>query len=259
MAARKMKIEFGLIGVACRRESAVDTPVELKPLCIGQKDEGPHAPMPLKQDPSYCVECGEVDRTTLVRGHGSGQAWTVLSDEQVEALAKTKVEFGEHTTLRLVAHPAAEFLTATETGESVYYVTPEPTDGDHYALLVALIERHPELAFTGLLSLSTGGKAKLWLLRVVDGVLVLEHRVREQSRKPAPEVAGEVNEKLLAMVEGALEHFTEPYRTDDYEDHYETALRTALGAATTTEGATSVAKPTDEDLMAKLAALGGAK
>jgi len=259
MAARKMKIEFGLMNLACRRESAVETQVELKNLCVGQEGKDAHGPTPLKQDPSYCPTCGEVDKDLIVKGHGSGSSWTVLTAEQAAALAEQKVEFGEHTSLKLVAHPAGEFLGATETGGAVYYVWPEPTDVDHYALLTRLIGSHPELAFTGLLSLSTGGRAKLWLLRVRDNVLVLEERVREQAKKPAPVVEGEVNEKLLAMMEGALEAFTEPYDAEGYEDRYETAVKAAVEAGVHVEGdaATVVAKPSDEDLMAKLAALGG--
>jgi non-homologous end joining protein Ku len=255
-----MRIEFGLIGIACRRESAVESPPELKNLCVGQEGKEAHGPTPLKQDPSYCVTCGPVEKDRLVKGHGSGTTWTVLSTEEVDALSEVKAEFGEHVSLKLVAHPAAEFLTATETGENVYYVTPEPTDVDHYALLAALVAKHPELAFTGLLSLSTGGKAKLWLLRSVEGVLILEQRVPETSRKPAPAVTGTVNEALLAMVEGALaEHFVTEYSAEAYEDRYTTALTAALGAGTATDSATPVAKTTDDELMAKLAALGGAK
>jgi non-homologous end joining protein Ku len=258
MAQRKMKIEFGLINLDCRRESAATSTVELKNLCTGQEGKDAHGPMPLKQDPSYCTACGVVDKDRIVKGHGSGSSWTVLTAEAVAALSEQKVEFGEHVSLKIVAHPAGEFLGATETGEGVYYVTPEPVDINHYALLTKLIEKHPELAFTGLLSLSTG-RAKLWLLRVREGVLVLEERVREQSMKPTPTVEGEVNEKLLAMVEGSLEHFIAPYDAEEYEDRYETAVLGAIGAGQTIEGegATVVAKATDDDLMAKFAALGG--
>lgn len=262
MAARKMKISFGLMSLDCRRESAREAEVELKPLCIGQAGHDAHPASPLKQDPSYCTACGpdvEVDRATLVRGHGSGTTWTVLTAEQVAALAVSKTEFSEHTSLKLVAHPAGEFLGATETGESVYYVTPEPADVDHYALLVRLIDQHSELAFTGLLSLSNGGKAKLFWLRTREGVLVLEQRTREQSMKPTPAVEGSVNEKLLAMMEGALEAFVEPYSADDYEDRYATAVSQALGAGVDTETGTPVAKSSDEDLMTKLAALASTK
>lgn len=260
MAALKMKIEFGLMNLACRREGAVEEGVKLKNLCIGP-EKNAHDPSPLKQDPSYCPVCGPVSEAgRVVRGHGSKDTWTVLSTEQVEALNDQKQEFAERESLKLVAHPAAEFLTATAPGAGVYYVTPEPTEADRYALLVRLIERHPELTFAGLLSISKGGKAKLWSLTVREGVLVLTERVREQALKPAPVVAGEPNEKLLAMVEGALDAFTTPYSAEDYEDRYEAAVREAVasGEAVTSEGATSVAS-TDEELMSKLAALGGEK
>lgn len=253
-AARKLRIEFGLMNLSCRREGAVETTVELKNLCIGAEGNA-HDPMPLKQNPSFCPTCAE---GRVVKGHGSKDSWTILTSEQVEALQNNKQEFSEHQSLKLVAHPAADFLTATAPGEGVYYVTPEPNEADHYALLVSLIQRHPELTFAGLLSLSTGGKAKLWALTVREGVLVLTERVREQALRPVPAPVGEVDEKLLAMVEGALEHFTTPYSAEDYEDRYEAAVREAVdaGEAVTSDGATPVAKVSTEELMAKLAALG---
>lgn len=263
MAARKMKIEFGLMNIDCRRESAVQTSVELKSLCVGQEGKDAHPPTPLKQDPSYCATCGPVDRDHLVKGHGSGTTWTVLSADQVSALSEKKHEFSEHTSLKIIAHQAGEFLAATTVGSHTYYVTPEATDAAHYALLVRLIEAHPELTFAGLLSLSTGGDAYLWSLRVHEGVLVLEERIRPEALKPAPQVEGEVNEQLLAMVETSLGMFIAPFDVSTYEDKYAAALNSALaeGQTVSTDSATPVVKQSDDDLMAKLAALnaGGVK
>lgn len=258
MAARKMQIDFGLMSLACRRESAVQAKTELKNLCVGQEGYEAHPPTPLKQDPSYCPGCGPIlDRGALVKGHGSGESWTIVSAEDQAALAEVKFTGSNSTSLSLVVHPAGEFLGATETGEAVYYVWPEESSADHYALLAKVIEAHPELAFAGLFSLSTGGENKLWLVRAREGVLILEQRTREQSLKPAPEVTGTVNDALLGMVEATLDKFVVPYDATAYEDAYETAVKAAVASGVTSDGATPVAKSSDEDLMAKLSALAG--
>lgn len=259
MAARKMTIEFGLMNLACRRESAVLADRKLTNLCTGQEGFEPHGPTPLRQDPSFCPTCGHVDRDTLVKGEGSGSTWAVLEAEAIEALSEKAVEFSEHTSLKLIVHPAEQFLAVTAPSGSVYYVTPEPTAADHYALLASVIGNHPELTFTGLLSLSTGGKAKLFALSVRDGVLVLEERVREQSLKPAPEVTGTINEALLGMVETTLDQFVIDYDPIAYEDKYATVLASVLASAevVSTDSATSVPTQGDADIMAKLAALKG--
>ena len=75
--------------------------------------------------------------------------------------------------------------------------------------------------------------------------------------KAAPEVTGTANEALLGMVEQTLSAFVVPYEAATYEDEYEKALRAAIDSGTTIEAGTSVAKGTDDDIMAKLSALAG--
>lgn len=254
MASRKMKVGFGLMNLACRREGAVQAATELKNLCVGQSGKDAHAPTALKQDPSKCPECGDVDRDTLVKGHGSAGAWTIVSAEDQAALEDVKFKGADSVTLNLVPHPSAEFLGRTDVGDGLYYVWPEKEAAEHYALLVKVIDSHPELAFVGLFALSAAGQNKLWHLRVREGVIVMEERTREQALKPLPDLPeGAVNEALLGMVEATLDKFVVPYDASAYEDAYETAVQAAVAAGTTPEG-TSVAA-SDADIMAKLAEL----
>lgn len=257
MAARKIKITFGLLTIEARRESATQSAATMSNLCQGQPGKAAHDPLPVKA-PRRCDGCGEItDPSALVKGVKSGSTYTIVDSEE---LATAKEEYaGQHKgEIKLVPHPASDFLTATAPGDKLDFITPEDAGGaDRYQLMVRLVASHPELAFAGLFTPMS--KTDLWMLQVRDGVLVMQNRVREQAIKAAPSVGGEVNEALYAMLDGSLDQFVVPYDPEAYEDRYAVAVAAMVAkgeqvSVDRAEVATSV-QMSDDELMAKLAKL----
>lgn len=258
MAARKIAVQYGLINIPARTESATTSRESLTNLCVGQPGHEAHDASPLKR-PSKCEVCGPIEDTSaLVKGRQDGDTYAIVTQEDV-AEAKESYAKDYLKRIELVTHPAEEFLAATGPGDTIAYLTPEDAAGaDHYQLLVRLIESHPELVFVGLHTPMSA--TSLYMVTVRDGVLVMSKRTRQQAMKAAPSVGGTVNEALYAMLEGALDSFVVPYDPAAYEDHYDVALRKMLDeadtvAASTTEATTPVATLSDDDIMAKLAKL----
>lgn len=264
MAARNVRIEFGLMTLAAKMEGAIDKPPSFSNLCQGQPGHEPHDPKPLKA-PRRCDDCGEItDTTVLVKGIRQGKTYTIVEQAEI-AEAKEKYTAEYKGALNLVPHPAREFLDATAPGESVHYLTPADKSGENvYQMLRRVVEEHPDVV---LVSLYTPVSAtSLYMLTVRNGVLVLEQRTRTQALKPAPSVGGEVtNEKLYKMLEGTVEAMLTPYNPDDYEDGYRNAIRdiaASRDAVTVSTGsgktAAVVASDTEETLLAKLRLVAGA-
>lgn len=259
MASRNLSLQFGLISLAVKSEVAVEKATPMSNLCVGQPGKDEHEATPVKA-PRVCESCGPiVDNTALVKGVKQGKAYTLVSQEEV-AEAKESYASDHKGVVNLVPHPAQQFLGDTAPGDTLHYLTPADTNGaGHYQLLVKLVESHPELAFASLYTpVSATG---LYMVRVREGVLVLEKRVRSQAMKATPSVGGEVNDGLYAMLEAALPTFVADYDAEAYEDKYQSALAEMLAkgeqvAITSTEGdATPVAAVSDADLMSKLKAL----
>lgn len=257
MAARKITLQFGLVTVAANMETAVDKPVSMSNLCVGQPGHAEHDPVPLKM-PKTCAECGEVtDIHALVKGVKSGQTYTLVNpDDLVDAKAKFTAQY--KGAINVVPHPADEFMALTGQGESLHYLTPADAGGaGHYQLLVRLVEQHPELAFAGLFTPMSA--TSLYVLRVRQGVLMLEQRTREQAMRPVPSVGGDVNDALYAMLESVLPSLITQYDAAAYEDTYRLAVDTMLASgqqvAVAADAPAAPVAPSDADLMAKLQAL----
>lgn len=260
MAQRNLMLKFGLIAIPCKTETAIEAEIAMSNLCVGQPGHEPHEATPVKA-PTTCEACGPItDRTALVKGVKAGQTYTLINQEDVAA---KKVEFAAEYkgVLDLIPHPADEFMAATAQGDTLHYVTPADAGGaDHYQLIVKLVQDHPELVFAGLHT--PVSKTGLYMLRVRDGVLVLESRTRGQAVKATPSVGGAVNDALYQMLEALLDQFVQPYDAEKYEDRYKAAMEKMLAESSdvvTAAGkeATPVATVTDEDLMTKLRALKG--
>ena len=262
MAGRKITLALGLVSVDCMSNSAVEKPEEPKNLCVGQPGKRAHDPSP-STAPATCTVCGPItDRGALVKGFKQGDAFAIVSQEDVaEAKESYAKEF--KGTMTLVPHPAQQFLGETMPGDTLNYLTPRDANhADRYQLLVKLVESHPEYVFAGLYTPTS--KTALFMLRVKDGVLVMEKRTRTQNVKPAPSVGGTANDMLFAQLDGMLGMFVTDYDPDAYEDRYETALAEIVAKAEQVapigETATQapVVKMSDEDLITKLQALQGA-
>lgn len=252
-------LAFGLMSVTVKPDVAKISTPSLAYLCTGQPGHDEHAPSPRRQPP-VCEVCGPItDATVLKRGVKSGRTYTLVDGE---AAVEAKESYASTYTaaLSIVPHPAVDFLAETGQGDTVHYLTPtDASQADHYALLAKLIGEHPELAFVGLYTPSTA--TSLYHLTVRDGVIVMLKRTREQQMKPLPSVGGNVNGALYDMLDGTLGMFVTDYDPADYEDTYASTVidLIAAGESVSIEGATVAPTVSDDDLMAKLAALGAKK
>jgi non-homologous end joining protein Ku len=258
-----LTVQLGLVSVACKSEGAIDKPDDPKNLCVGQPGKPEHAPSP-SMAPATCGVCGPItDRGVLVKGFPSDNGYALVSQEDV-AEAKETYANEYKKKLNLVPHPAQQFLAETAPADGLNFLVPaDAGSADHYQLLVKLVESHPELVFA---SLHTPRSATaLFMLRVKDGVLMMEKRTRTQNLKPAPSVGGTLNEALFAQLDGMLPMFVADYDPAAYEDKYVSALADMIATAeqvSTTPGTTTAApvmKISDDELMVKLQALAGAK
>jgi non-homologous end joining protein Ku len=259
MALASITFQFGLVSFPAKLDKATETPVEMKNLCVGQPQQPPHDPTPLTA-PRVCASCGPiVDNTVIVKGIKQGTTYAITTQESV-AEAKIKNTDAYKGKVNLVPHPSSDFEAHTAPGKSLYFLTPDPAAADHYALMVRLVSSHPELSFVSLYTPRSA--AGLYRVVVRDGVLVLEERTRGQAIKAAPQISGTVNDALYGMLEGVLSTLVQPYDPATYEDQYAVAINrlavaaqdmVSLGKGPSAEAPAAVS--TDDDLMAKLAAL----
>jgi non-homologous end joining protein Ku len=255
-----LTLTFGLVSVPVKKQKATEAKTSNVNMCPGLPGHDPHDPIPVTA-PKTCQHCGPVgyeDYASLVKGVKNGNSYDVVTQEDV-AEVKDKFTKDYKGVINLIPHPAHEFLEQTGQGEQINYLTPDKGGEAHYALMAKLIESHPELAFVALHTPTSA--TSLFVVRAHNGVLVMEQRTRTQDLKPAPVVAGEVNEQLYAMLESFLPTQVTAYDPSAYEDKYATALK-ALAAASSVavsvrgEAATPATPiQSDDDLMAKFAAL----
>lgn len=264
MAAQKITLQLGLVSVACKSEGAIDKPEDPKNLCVGQPGKDEHAPSP-SMAPATCGVCGPItDRGALVKGFKQGDGTYAIVTQEDIAEAKEAYVKEYKGKLDLVPHPAQQFLNETAPGDTLNFITPADADSaDRYQLLVKLVESHPELVFASLYTPRSA--TSLYMLRVRDGVLLMEKRTRSQSLKATPSVGGTINELLYAQLDGLLPMFVADYDPAAYEDRYQSALNEMIANAEQVATAGTAATPapvvkiSDDELMAKLQALSGGK
>lgn len=262
MAGRKLAIQFGLLNIAARSEVAIEKQAseDMINVCVGQPGKEGHDALPLKA-PKSCTSCGLItDYAVLKKGVKQGRAYALVEQEDV---AEAKNDYAKlyKDVLNLIPHPAQQFLNDTAPGDTLHFLTPEDASGaNHYQLLVKLIESHPEYAFASLYTPVSA--TSLYMVRVREGVLVMEKRVRSQAVKATPSVGGEVSDVWYAALEGMLPTLVTDYDAEAYEDKFQTALAKMMAAAEQVliAGAdetkrTAPSLHTDADLLAKMQAL----
>lgn len=266
MATRAIKIHFSyaVVSFAARLEKATESaPVStMKNLCVGQPNRTPHpgTPTPITQ-PKTCAECGPiVDSSVIVKGIDLGGGNYSLTTQEKVAEAKTNATAQFKGKVNLVPHDAADYEADTAPGRNLYYVIPDATGEDSYRLLVEHISEHPEKAFVTMYTPSS--VAAPYQVKVRNGVLVMEERVRGQQMRAKPSVGGTANAQFKQMLDMSLDMLTQPYDPDAYEDTYAAAIakiaaespdQVSLGQAASTPTPTVV--QSDADLGAKLAEL----
>ena len=255
MAGRKVTLAFSVVSVPARLNKAVDDPVSLKTLCVGQAGLDAHDPLPITM-PRTCTTCGPITNPNmLVKGVPTDSGFAVVSADDVkEARADTSAQF--KGTMNLVPHDAEAFYAATGQGTSLQYVEPEDEkSAKHYHSLAAMIEAHPEYAFATLFT--PVSRAALFVARVREGVIVMEERVFNERLRPMPVIAGEADQAYVDVFETLLPTLVAPVDKDTYTDDYTKALAKIAESASdvvTVAGASGPA-PTvvgDDDLLAKL-------
>lgn len=253
MASSNITLALGLVTVTCKSEVATVSKTSLAYLCTGQPGHAEHPASP-RRAPYVCETCGPItDDKALKRGVKSGKTYTIV-DAEAATEAKESYAGQYKGTLKLVGHKASDFLAKTGQGDSTHYLTPaDATQAEGYAILAALIERHPEVAFTGLYTPSTA--TALFHLTARDGVIVMLKRTREQSLKPMPAAPSEVNETYYAMLDGLLDGFTEDYDPATYEDAYANTLTDLVAQGDTVALDADATAVGSGDLLAALTAL----
>lgn len=262
MAARNIQVTLGLFSVPMGMESAISRPPTMSNFCVGQPGHDAHEPVALTA-PSRCGSCGEItDKTVLRKGIKSGRQVTMVDPGEI---TQAREEFAKkyEGEIKLVPHPASDFLTATTAGDTLSFLTPtDAAQADRYQLMVRAVESHPELVFAGLYTpASAAPKTHLFMLQVRHGVLLLQKRVREQAIKPIPSVGGAVDEKHVAVLDSWIEMFTEPYDSIAYEDKYALAIDQMIadGEVHAMERSLTPMSADDAEVMAKIAELVKAK
>lgn len=266
MAARNLTLQFGLVSVSTKKETAIERAEGYKNLCVGEQPDG-NGGLTAKHDgtpitmPKVCDTCDVkiTDYAKLKKGIKQGAGYAVIDQEAVaDAKAETVAQY--KGVVNLIPHPAADFYAKTAPAESINYLTPaDAANEDHYQLLYKMIAENPDVAFV---SLHTPvSKTGLYVVRARDGVLVLEERARTQNLKPAPSVGGTVNDALYGLLEPMMRATLTEYDESKYEDEYakkiaEIAATAEVVAGPVSESSSDTVTPkSDDELMAQLAAL----
>jgi len=249
-------VAFGLISTQVRLTGAVEkeTTPRLNTLCVGAESGTEHPPVAIKT--SYvCDQCGLLhDKTVLKKGRPAGDGFVIVEATDIEQTrAETGAEFKK--TVKFTAHPAEDVLDGTAPNGTLYYLSPE-SGGDTYALLRDLIEKHPEVAFVALYTVSS--RVGMYVARIHNGAIVLEGRHRESELKSAPEIPdADVNTELFDMAEMFLSKMVTEFEAESYADQYTEKIRSMLDVATPVAGLPSdadAAPASTADLMAALQA-----
>lgn len=258
-----IQINVGLVNLAAKYETAVESEQSMSGLCVGQPDKPAHSPLPIKM-PTTCDECGPVtDKSLLKKGIKAGSTYTVIEQSDVaDAKAANTAQFKDAITL--LAHPTCDVESLSAPGKKLYYLTPATSAGEgQYQLVLELVKQHPELSFCGMFTPRTA--AALFRITNRGDALVMEERVTSENKlKAVPLVGGAVDPNMFTMLNDlVLPQLTKPFDVPDlYADAYAKAIaELAAKADVVTIGKPDAAKPTvssgttDADLLAKLEAL----
>lgn len=263
--AFKAQLSLGIVTMPVRRVVAKNKPPSNTNLCVGnQNGHGEHEATRVTE-PKTCPTCGPItDYQGLRKGipvlgeDGAPTGAFTIATQEAVAAAQDETSKRFKSKLDLVPHKADELYAATEQGEGLSYIYPDPGNEDRFLLLVRLVEAHPDYAFACLYTPSS--KQALWVVRPKGTCLVLEERVLAENLRPAPVVDGLVNEALLAQLDLLLPSMVQPFDAQAYEGNYLGALAAIEGETVVLHEAlavpsTSVGKQSDDDLGAALAQL----
>lgn len=234
--AKGVALSFGLLACTVSVHNALDKAKSgNKLICTGTNDKA-HTASQVTQA-NKCATCGEIGYTQIKKGRPVEGGFVVITAEE-STQAASDAMLGKRVSA-LTAHPAEPLEASTVPGEKLYYLTPDPGSDVPYAALVALVTRHPELAFVSLWTPSS--RASQFRLVVREGVLAMQERVRQENVRSVPTVTAEAPEAMIAMAEQvlALPGFVIDYDASTYADTYEANIAAIVAAKEVTPGESS--------------------
>jgi non-homologous end joining protein Ku len=234
-------LQFGMVTVIVDIDNAVASETSLKNVCLGHPgeldalgvDRG-HAPTAVKQRPLMCPDCGNDDPTTMKKANVVGKQFIVVEKTEV-ADAKASSIGASAKFISLLAHPAEEVHSQSIQGKGVYQLKPSTQEmGKVVSLLLDVVQRHPELAFTCLWA--PAGRQNFYEVRAFGDTLVMEERCRTEQLKIIQQPKLVVLAAHQARMDENLLTDVVPYSPATYQDAYLAKLEEVLASKTAQDG-----------------------
>lgn len=176
-----------------------------------------------------CEVCGEiVPFEDIAKAYDEGGERVIVTEEDLETLPTTAKR-----EVQVLSFVPADQVDPIMLGAS-YYAEPGGRSSKAYALLVRVLVETDRVA---VVSFALRGKARLGILRVRDGLLVIqamtwadEVRELETDATAALAEAGDVLDKELAMATMLVESMSGDFDPSEYPDTYTDELRQLLDA-----------------------------
>lgn len=176
-----------------------------------------------------CEVCGQiVPFEEIAKAYDEGGERVIVTEEDLATLPTTAKR-----EVQVLSFVPADQVDPILLGAS-YYVEPAGRSPKTYALLVRVLEETKRVA---VVSFALRGKARLGILRVRDGVLVIqamswadELREFETDATAALAQDGAVSEKELAMATMLVESMADDFDPAAFPDTYQAELRELLDA-----------------------------
>ena len=194
----------------------------------------------------------EVDQAEIVKGYQYAKdQYVVLTDDDLQ-----KLPLAAKHTIQLSAFVEAKDIDPIY-HEKTYYLEPDEVGVKPYALLTRALN---EKSLSAVASIAIRNKEQLCSLRPMDGMLVLEtlyypDEIRSDQQPQVPEVL--VSDRELEMAFSLIDVLSQPFKPEEYRDHYREALLAVIEAKLQGEQVVEapVAAPAKvTDLMAALRA-----
>lgn len=253
--ASGVTMSLGLLTCMVSMTSAVEAKVSNTNVCIGN-DTAEHDITKI-QSRNYCSTCGEVAYTDIKKARAVGDGYVLLSSEELAEATADATRFKKQAAL--TAHPAEDVDLLTVNGDKLYYLTPSAGSEPVYAVLYALVEGHPELAFAT--QWTPRSKAGLFALKAFNGVLCLQERVRTEGIRQAPVVSTEAPDAMLALAEqfitltGLVQKFDPATYADTFEDRIAEIVASKTPTTIVIPGVEATTPVVGTDAMAALQAM----
>jgi len=224
-------LQFGMITAIVDIDNAVQSKDGLKTVCLGPTGTE-HVPTAIRQH-IKCPECANEDTGTFKKASVLGDQFIVVEKEEV-ATAKASTVGASKKLIALQAHPASEVHTQTIQGGGVYQLHAAKGMEAVVSLLTDTLQRHPELAFTGLWS--PAGRQNFYEVKAFGDTLVMEERARTEQLKIVPSTLEVINPAFQAQIDALLTVGVVPYDPATYVDTYDKMLDDILATKTAVDG-----------------------